>query len=304
VVSHGAALNVLDLFSGIGGFSLGLERAGFRTVAFCEIDPYCRAVLARHWPHVDCYHDVTQLDAAELARRHGPIDVICGGFPCQDLSQAGKNAGITGPRSGLWFHFARLIRDLGPRFVVVENVSVLRSRGLSVVLGHLATIGYDAEWHCIPAAHLGAPHRRDRIWIIAYPNVRGRQERHGPEALANANGRRWQGRGQPQHGGVESPSRDLFDGCGETRWRHGENLGDPDTAGLPERFTEESNGADRILERESSLGAGWWAVEPDVGRVAHGVPARVDRLKALGNSIVPQIAEMIGLAILEMQCAP
>jgi DNA (cytosine-5)-methyltransferase 1 len=159
-------LRVLDLFSGIGGFSLGLERTGgFETVAFCEIDPYCRAVLKKHWPHVPQFEDVTKLHGSDI----GPVDVICGGFPCQDISHAGLRVGIEGARSGLWRDFARLIGELRPRYVIVENVAALNFRGLGRVLGDLAAIGYDAEWHVIPARLLGAPHERERCWIIAYP---------------------------------------------------------------------------------------------------------------------------------------
>lgn len=158
-------MRVLDLFSGIGGFSLGLERAGMRTVAFCEIDPYCQAVLRKHWPGVPIFEDVRKLTAADVPG----VDVICGGFPCQDISVAGKGAGIDGERSGLWAEYARLIGEIRPRYVIVENVSALLGRGLGRVLGDLAALGYDAEWHCIPASYVGAPHDRDRIWIVANP---------------------------------------------------------------------------------------------------------------------------------------
>lgn len=160
-------MNVLDLFSGIGGFSLGLERAGMRTVAFCEIDPHARKVLRKHWPDVPAFEDVTALSGANINEK---IDVIAGGFPCQDISTAGRGAGLSGSRSGLWFQFHRLINEIRPRYAVIENVSALRRRGLGEVLRSLAEIGYDAEWHCIAASALGAPHQRDRIWIVAYPH--------------------------------------------------------------------------------------------------------------------------------------
>ncbi len=163
-----APLRVLDLFSGIGGFSLGLERTGgFETVAFCEIDPFCRRVLAKHWPNVRQFEDVTKLRGEDV----GPVDVICGGFPCQDISLAGKGEGLSGARSGLWRHYARLIGELRPDYVLVENVAALLSRGLGDVLRDLAAIGYDAEWDCIPASSVGALHHRDRIWITAYPDT-------------------------------------------------------------------------------------------------------------------------------------
>jgi len=152
-----------------------------RTVAFCEIDPYCRAVLGKHWPDVPCYGDIRELSADRLAADGIGVDVICGGFPCQDISIAGKGAGLAGERSGLWTEFARLIGEIRPSYAFMENVSALLSRGLGDVLGDLAEIGYDAEWHCIPASHVGAPHRRDRIWIVAHANSSGTlvQGRHG-----------------------------------------------------------------------------------------------------------------------------
>lgn len=160
---------VLDLFSGIGGFSLGLERTGgFETVAFCEIDPFCRKVLAKHWPNVRQYDDVRELTAERLAADGIAVDAICGGFPCQDISVAGSGAGIDGERSGLWAEYARLIGELRPRYVLVENVAALLGRGLGRVLGDLAALGFDAEWHCIPAAYVGAPSHRDRLWVAAY----------------------------------------------------------------------------------------------------------------------------------------
>src|SRR5512139_1947664 len=168
-------MRVLDLFSGIGGFSLGLERAGMRTVAFCEIEPFCRAVLRKHWPDIPIYEDVRSLTAERLAADGISVDVICGGFPCQDISVAGKGAGIEGGRSGLWSEYARIIGELRPRYVIVENVAALLGRGLDRVLGDLAEIGYDAEWHCIPASYVGAPHRRDRVWIVAYPQCAERR---------------------------------------------------------------------------------------------------------------------------------
>lgn len=164
-------LKVLDLFSGIGGFSLGIERTGgFETVAFCEIEKHPRAVLEKNWPEVRCYEDVRELTANRLRSDGISVDVICGGFPCQDISLAGRMSGADGAKSGLWREVMRLIADLRPRAVILENSPVLRSKGLEVMLGEFCAIRYDAEWHCIPLNALDAPHRRDRIWIVAYPS--------------------------------------------------------------------------------------------------------------------------------------
>jgi DNA (cytosine-5)-methyltransferase 1 len=163
-------LRVLDLFSGIGGFSLGLERTGMKTVAFCEIEEFPRRVLKKHWPEVPCYDDIRTLTAARLAADGIGVDVICGGFPCVDISNAGQKAGISGERSGLWKQYARIIGELRPQYAIMENVAALLYRGMGTVLGDLAEIGYGCQWHCIPASHVGAPHERDRTWIIAYPN--------------------------------------------------------------------------------------------------------------------------------------
>ncbi len=177
-------LRVLDLFSGIGGFSLGLERTGgFETVAFCKIEEFPRKVLNKHWPEVPIYHDVRTLTKDILDRDGIAVDVITGGFPCQDLSVAGKRAGMgEGTRSGLWSEIVRLIGELRPRYVIVENVAGLLSgpsekRGgwFGRVLGDLAKCGYDAEWENIPASALGAPHRRERVWIVAHPERSGRE---------------------------------------------------------------------------------------------------------------------------------
>lgn len=160
-----ARMTVGSLFAGIGGFDLGFERAGFEIKWQVEIDPFCRAVLAKHWPDVRRYEDVRTV-GAELER----VDVIVGGFPCQDISEAGKQAGIdSGERSGLWREMARIIRELRPSYVVVENVTALLYHDMGIVLGDLATFGYDAEWESLPASRFGAPIHRDRVWIVAYP---------------------------------------------------------------------------------------------------------------------------------------
>lgn len=241
-------MKILDLFSGIGGFSLGLERAGMRTIAFCEVDPVCRRVLQKHWPDVPIFEDVKTLSAKDI---HETVDVICGGFPCQDISLAGKGAGLSGERSGLWYEYRRLIEEIRPRYVVIENVAALRSRGLDQVLWSLTEIGYSAEWHCIPARAVGAPHQRDRVWIVAYP-MRSRSE----------------------------------------AWLSAERHGKKGYSEIAYHFSNR-------LARWT--GSSIWTTEPNVGRVAHGVPGRVDRLKQLGNAVVPQIPELIGRAIIDYE---
>ena len=167
--------SVLDLFSGIGGFSLGLERTGgFRTIGFCELEEHARRILRKHWPNVPIFNDVRMLHGTDIAE---PVDVICGGFPCQDLSCAGKQKGISGERSSLYREMLRLIGECVPRYAIFENVPNLLSgdggRWFARFLYDLAAVGYDAEWHCIPAASVGADHQRDRVWVIAYPSQDG-----------------------------------------------------------------------------------------------------------------------------------
>lgn len=175
---RGEPFTVLSLFAGIGGFDLGLERTGgFRTVAACEIDREARATFQKHWPGVPLYDDVRSLTSRRLADDGIYPDCIIGGFPCQDVSLAGSGQGLGGDRSGLWREYRRLIGELRPQLIFVENVAALLGRGLGTVLGDLASLGFDAEWHCIPASYAGARQLRDRIWIVAYPecdSVQGR----------------------------------------------------------------------------------------------------------------------------------
>ena len=272
-------MKVLDLFSGIGGFSLGLERTGgFETVAFCEIEEYPRRVLAKHWPHVPCYDDVRTLTADRLAADGIAVDVICGGFPCQDISTAGKGAGLEGERSGLWSEIARLVGELRPRYVIVENVSALLGRGLGTVLGDLAALGYDAEWHCIPASYVGAPHRRDRIWIVAHPNgaygERGRlssriHQKHpllkcggpsrlAPEYVADAQFLRLSGQGE-----LEQPSHSAP----RLTW---------------ETIRPVDGGFSEI-----------WRTEPDVGRVVARISSRMDGDRLDANTPSESTAQIL-----------
>jgi len=292
-------MRVLDLFSGIGGFSLGLERAGMQTVAFCEIEPYPRAVLRKHWPNVPCYDDIRNLTADRL-RADGIVpNVICGGFPCQDISVAGGGAGINeDTRSGLWSEYARLIGEIRPKFVIVENVSALLGRGLDRVLGDLAQIGYDAEWHCIPASAVGAPHRRDRIWIVANPSCerfgeseKWKLQQPGRTQIVRSS----QVMGHPTSGGRE----------GLLHWDTKSSDVSPSSEDVPypssARLEGQWNVSGRIeQEFRDACDKRGWLPEPNVGRVANGVPNRSHRLKCLGNAVIPQIPEIIGRAIMSV----
>lgn len=247
---------VLSLFAGIGGFDLGLERAGgFKTVAFCEIDPFCQRVLAKHWPDVPRYTDVRELTSDRLAADGIAVNVICGGFPCQDISTAGaphgERQGLDGERSGLWSEIARLVGELRPRYLIVENVSALLSgprksgKWFSRILADLASIGYNAEWENIPAAALGARHGRERVWLVAYPDSLDVEGVAQIEIL-----------------GFGNIQRCFSDG------------GPPCFPELP-----------------SVRGAG-------LHGTFNGIPDQVDRLRVIGNAVVPQIPELIGRAIL------
>ena len=219
-----------SLFTGIGGLDLGLERAGMVCAWQVEKDEYASKVLQKHWPRVQRFGDIKDVGSNQLK----PVDLIVGGFPCQDISVAGRGGGLAGERSGLWREFRRIIDELRPPWVLIENVPALRTRGLSTVLSDLHALGFNAEWDCLPACAFGAPHRRDRLFIVAHTNGDGELQQSG---CITAVGER------PVH-------------------------------------------------------CDWWRSEPDVGRVVYGVPARVDRLRGLGNAVVPQVAEHIGRSIL------
>jgi DNA (cytosine-5)-methyltransferase 1 len=270
-----------SLFAGIGGMDLGLERAGLTCCWQVEIEPFCRKVLARHWPDVRRHDDVRTFPPMQPEDWH--VDLIAGGFPCQDISFAGKGAGLSGKRSGLWYEFARIVRVLRPRYVLVENVSALLVRGLDAVLGTLASLGYDAEWGCIPAAAVGAPHIRERVFLLAYS-----QGGYARGITGSEGQREWPDRASRGPGFLVQPG-------------HGrEVIADPENVNgfvygtLPREPILSRTGSSKLPTRNDI-----WTTEPDLGRVADGIPTRVDRLKGLGNAVVPQVAEWIGRQILE-----
>lgn len=237
-------MNELALFAGAGGGILGGHLLGWKTVCAVEREPYAASVLMQRQndgilPHFPIWDDVCTFDGNPW---RGLVDVVSGGFPCQDISAAGNGAGIDGESSGLWREMARIIGEVRPRFVFVENSPLLVKRGLAVVVGDLAEMGYDAEWRCISASDLGAPHKRDRIWLVAYCNSYRVEEWMRED--------REQAKGEGRKSGHEI-------------------------------------GGSREIKHAAR---GHWPAEPDVGRVADGVAARVDRLKAIGNGQVPRVA--------------
>jgi DNA (cytosine-5)-methyltransferase 1 len=287
-----------SLFSGIGGLELGLEWAGLGRVTWqVEKDEYCRQILAKHWPDAVRHEDVRTVGAHNLSR----VDVLCGGFPCQDISVAGKGAGLSGSRSGLWSEYARIIRELRPSLVVIENVAALVVRGLDRVLCDLAASGYDAIWFPLRASDVGAPHLRERLFIVAYP--------HCLREL------------QPQRG-IEEIGRRISDS--------GETLGDADGQRSFDEQLCATQPAEEALQRrggrgrskprttaQSRLGGGayglsrgldgrWPAAQGEAQaaweppRVAKSESGRMKRLAALGNAVVPQVAYAVGLIAREI----
>jgi DNA (cytosine-5)-methyltransferase 1 len=270
-------VKVGSLFSGIGGLDLGLERAGMTVIWQSEIDPYASRVLAKHWPDVPNLGDITKIDWSTVERP----DLICGGYPCQPFSLAGRRQGEDDPRH-LWPLMRDAIRVLRPRWALLENVPGHLALGFGQVLGELAECGYDCEWDCIPAAAVGAPHLRYRVFVVAHAGRQGRRQDTG------------------------STYGDEAADAGRTPLDNHVTNGDGQGGGTGDVADADHSG--RCKQRRTSsvptqLSAAQcrsqWAVEPNVGRVAHGVPSRVDRLRCLGNAVVPQVAEWIGHRIME-----
>lgn len=237
-----------SLFSGIGGLELGLESTGrFETVWQAEVDPFCRKVLEKRWKNCKIYEDVKDVRTENEVKR---VDVICGGFPCQDLSTAregsgqGRGRGLDGSKSGLYREFIRVIRELSPVGFVIENVPTLVNRGLEAILGEVAKLGYDAEWHIVSAASTGGPHLRKRVFIMGHANC-----------------------SHPQRGWIPS--------------------------GVQEEHKDSHRNSDWRPDKT-------WPTEPDLPRVADGVPDWSHRAKALGNAVVPKVASVVGMRMIEI----
>ena len=275
-------LTVGSLFSGIGGIDLGLERAGMTVKWQSEIDPFACKVLKKHWPNIPNLGNIKTVDWSTVE----PVDLIAGGYPCQPFSTAGKRQGENDPRH-LWPYFRDAISAIRPRYAFLENVRGHLSMGATTVVGDLAQIGYDCEWQIVSAASVGAPHRRDRIIIVAYPNDSGIGT---PESRINFDGS--QKSKERQHAQSE-PCRQRT------------TLADTDGERRKKSVCEDTRifSGDTVGRSGLKLGRfySWWETEPDVGRVADGVSHRLDRLRGLGNAVVPQVAEYVGRLILQSQ---
>jgi len=274
-------LTVLDLFSGIGGFSLGLERSGgFETKAFCEIDEPCRKVLHKHWPGVLKFKNIK-----DLRQKEGDYDVVCGGWPCQGNSVAGKKLGSKDERSGLWKEYSRIIKEVKPRYVIAENVPNIRNTQLAEVIKDFWSLGYDIEGHIISARAIGAPHLRERLWIIAYPNSSELWEQPGGWIWESGEGKE-KFRSFGKRGEVETTNAN-----GNLRlWK-------------PFTSKEEKS----KWWAATTLGLNHWAkVKPPICGVDDGLSRKLDgarreRIKQLGNAVIPQIPEIIGKSIMDYE---
>ena len=310
-----------SLFSGIGGIDLGFEWAGIKTRWQVEIDEYCQKLLSIRFPHTKKFTDVRKVGSHNLEK----VDIISGGFPCQDISVAGKGAGIEGERSGLWTELHRVISELRPRFAFIENVPMLTIRGGGRVISDLAEIGYDAEWQIVGADDVGAWHRRKRIWIVAYP---GCEHGEGQEVVREHERENRQGDAvnserstECDREGIVERTRDVPNtghtepqGRGETskrqqsqRRRDARSKPSSLYHDVPDTTSKRRCSGDTTRKNAKDVGElrrspkhGYWSFEPELGRVAHGIPKRVDRLKGIGNAVVPHIPYIIGKRLYEL----
>ena len=281
-------LKLLDTFAGIGGFSYAAERlvGGFKTTQFIEIEPFCQKILNKHWPNVPIHDDITTFTAEPFQ-----FDAICGGFPCQDISTAGRGKGITQEtRSGLFYELMRVIRMVRPKYVILENVAAILNNGLDIVLGELSEAGYDAEWAVISASSLGACHQRSRWWLVAYPNERGCTSQEQCSTF-NRQDKRLRSNNENMRGTAESGN--VADTKGSKGNEYETERGDGKT-----RIQKVSRNRDRSENpyawrfTEHRLNPNWrgYVSKQCLCRGDDGLRNRVDRLKALGNSVVVQCA--------------
>lgn len=292
-------MTIGSLFSGIGGLDLGLEWAGLGPVLWqVEADPYCRQVLARHWPDAQRYDDVRTVDGTALA----PVDVLCGGFPCQDISAANpRGRGLDGERSGLWFEYLRLIDEIRPRAVVIENVSRLVRRGLDTVVSGLDGLGYAVEGTRLRAGDVGAPHRRERLFVVAYRAGVGRpvgrdvegsnsDEGAGQSVVGGPRVAYAHGEGQPQQGRPLA----LVGGRAGDGGRSGPPQ--PGVGGDPDGATDRLD----CTRWPAGRGPEQYPWEPARTVAPRSVPHRGARVRALGNCVVPQVAYVVGMRVRQL----
>jgi len=264
-------LTVGSLFSGIGGLDLGLERAGMEVIWQSEIDPYACKVLSKHWPAVVNHGNIKDINWGDVVRP----DVICGGYPCQPFSMAGQRKGDQDPRH-LWPWVRESISVLRPRYAILENVQGHLTLGGTTVIREITELGYDCEWRVVSASSVGAHHRRNRLIIVAYPKGESCNGRHNDA-------------------GISMESKEVSE-SGDNSWPV--NMAySSGIWGSRRGFAFE--GINEEVRRHGIRSAKYWADEPRVGRMAHGVPNRVDRLKGLGNAVVPQMAELIGRMVID-----
>ena len=289
-------LKLLDTFSGIGGFSYAAEKlvGGFETTQFIEIDSYCQKVLKKHWPNVPIHDDITTYRAESYS-----ADVICGGFPCQSISQAGNREGITETsRSGMWFQLIRTIRMVRPKYVILENVAAILANGLDIVLRDIYEAGYDAEWCCIPSSFVGACHQRDRWWLVAYSNSKqssgtegqiqaGRIFSSGSTRSTNASN------SKSQFSNVTKPEYLINKKSSTSKFRNSSvTTSNSNSNGLQREVGSRVYRPTWKTQNTRRINPNWrqYVSEPTIRRGDDGLRNRVDRLKALGNSVVPQVA--------------
>jgi len=286
-------MKVLDLFSGIGGFSIGLEKAGFETVAFCEIEEYPRDILKRHWPNVPIYGDIKQLTGEQL-RADGIVpDLICGGYPCQPFSTAGQRRGAEDDRH-LWPEVHRLITEIRPSWCIFENVAGHIKLGLDEVLSDLEGEGYTARTYNIPACAVDAPHQRQRVWIVAHTRHRARGDSIRGSVERNGKWEHKKGKRSQSAAKIARPSEASRNVADITSTHL-------DRGRVSIRIHEKDQVTDSNSDRSGRVGTQFWEAEPSVGRVVNGVPHQSHRLKALGNAVVPKIPEIIGRTILAFE---
>ena len=273
-MNEGKTRTHLDLFSGIGGFALAARWAGYQTIAFCEQDEYCQRVLERHWPEVPCLNDVHDLDGKD----YEGVSLVTGGFPCQPYSHAGKRRGKDDDRA-IGGEMVRIISEARPAWVLGENVSGFATMGLDDMLSDLESLGYACQTLRVPACAVDAPHRRDRLWIVAYSHSDGACRRGNQLQVLGESG---------QRGKNFEENRDPDVSGKNPRPKNGGSSEDVSHSLCEGRARTIRQGIQGGGDRPSVSSR--WLPEPDVGRVAHGVPRRVDRIKGLGNAIVPHVA--------------